>query len=176
MGNLKNKRLFKIPSSFLTRLKELNMKLITISSIGLTGYLLINSYAMAATVIGGTVCHAYDGLNTKDTLFYSHGIVNAAAKARVAVVCPITKRSNDYAGITTKIHIDSQGAETVACTLYSRASDGSLLGSKAARNSGSGKEILTLRVSSSTPTGYFAAVCTLPPNEAAEIYSLEVLN
>lgn len=153
------------------------MKLITALGIGLTSCLLMSSYAMAASnVFGGSVCHAYDGADTQDIIYYSHGIVNAGTSHTVSVICPIAKRTNDYNGITARINIDSNGANTVSCTLYSRGANGGALGSKSVRNNDSGKETLTLRVPTSTPTSYFAAVCKLPANEVAEIYSLEVLN
>lgn len=162
------------------------MKSITALGVGLASVVasvFAGGNALAASAVyGGSVCHNYFGSDAKYIGFFSHGVINEAPKSAdpkkdtKKVVCPVAKHLNDYKGITARINIDSQGANTVTCTLYSRNWDGSSLGSKVIKNKGRGKESLTLRVPSSTPRSYFAAVCDLPSDEAAEIYSIEVLN
>jgi hypothetical protein len=162
------------------------MKSITALGIGLASAVVSvfasSNVLAAATVYGGSVCHNYLGSDAKDIGFFSHGVVNDAPKSAdpkkntKKVICPVAKQINDYKGITTRVNIDSQGANTVTCTLYSRNWNGSSLGSKIVKNRGRGKESLTLQVPTSTLRSYFAIVCDLPSQEDAEIYSIEVLN
>jgi hypothetical protein len=168
-----------IAQLFFNHQGDLNMKIIAVMGLALTGVVsMLNAgnVLAASNIMGGAACHHLEARNIGDIEYYQRGITNLRASTGAYVICPIAKNTADYKGVSVRINMDSAGANTVSCTLYSRNPNGSALSSKAARNISHGKESLLIRVASSTPRSYFSLICKLPGNEAAELFSVETLN
>ncbi|SJM91762.1 hypothetical protein [Crenothrix polyspora] len=158
------------------------MKVTTVLGMGLAGVMasvFMGGNALAAsTVVGGAACHYYDGNDVSNIEYLSYGVLNTSTIANNVkkVVCPVTKQSSNFGGLTVKVNLDSNGPRTVSCTLYGYDVTGKAMGLNTVSNRTSGKESLMLKLPTSTPRSYFSVVCKLPSNEASVLYSVESLN
>ncbi|SJM92825.1 exported hypothetical protein [Crenothrix polyspora] len=149
-----------------------------VASVFVSGHALaaIPNSSVSSVINGGATCHNYEGKDVGTFEFYGHGVTNGSPSLSKKVICPVTKRSSNFNGLTVRVNMDSPAANTVSCTLYAYNWNGTSLGSKAVKNKKSGKESLTIRVPSSTTRTYFSLVCSLPSKERSEIYSIESLD
>lgn len=155
------------------------MKIIKVLGYGLTSVAATlmsgNAFAAASTVYAGSVCHNYVSQDASEFEFYGHGITNSSTITK-KVICPVAKRINDMNGIGVKVNIDAKSPNTISCTLFSYNINGNKLGYATASNKAKGKETLTMRTPASTTRSHSSVLCSLPGNEDAEIYSIEVFN